>query len=104
MGLFSMSTGARGYHRFATVLAFVAIPSFGRRFWRHCLNSSRVTALRDSGRIDEAAALALQWLEEKDVTATAQNFAADVLISAGHYRNALKAEPAVRIPSSAQEM
>jgi tetratricopeptide (TPR) repeat protein len=50
-------------------------------------------ALREEGRVTEAAALAKKRLAEKDMPPWSRNTAIDILISAGAYEAALNAEP-----------
>jgi tetratricopeptide (TPR) repeat protein len=61
----------------------------------------RVTALRETGRLDEAAAAARAVAARSDVTVGVLNTAIDVMISAGQYRAALAAAPP---PLPADEM
>jgi tetratricopeptide (TPR) repeat protein len=51
-----------------------------------------VFALREAGRIEDAAALATGWIQDENVPMESRNTAIDILISAGAYEAALNAE------------
>jgi hypothetical protein len=61
-------------------------------------------ALREAGKIAEAAALAKARVAEKGVPAWSRNVAIDILISAGAYETALAAEPPPCMPTTAREV
>ena len=54
--------------------------------------STEVDALREEGKIEDAAALATQWVQDEEITIESRNAAIDILISAGAYQTALRAE------------
>jgi tetratricopeptide (TPR) repeat protein len=102
--------------------ALTASLAFGRGAWRlyralgrlapYVLGSdyggtlafeSEAFALREEGKIAEAAALVKTRLLEPGVAAWNRNTAIDVLISAGAYEAALGAEPPPSIPRNARE-
>jgi tetratricopeptide (TPR) repeat protein len=65
--------------------------------------SYEVFALREAGKIAEAAALAKERVAEKVVTSWSRNVAIDILISAGSYHAALSAEPPPRMPTGTMD-
>jgi tetratricopeptide (TPR) repeat protein len=60
---------------------------------RHPAFLAKVVALRETGRLPEAAALAHACVADDTMPIASRNLAIDVLVSAGEYQAALAAEP-----------
>ncbi len=76
---------------------YLFAPSHGESVAFQC----EVFALREEGKIGEAAALAKAHITKKSVPAWSLNPAVDILISAGEYEAALSGEPTPHMPSRA---
>jgi tetratricopeptide (TPR) repeat protein len=93
----------RGAWRLFRALGRVAPYVFGSDYGGSLAFESEAFALREEGKIAEAAALVKAHLLDPGVAAWNRNTAIDVLISAGAYEAALGAEPPPSIPRNARE-
>lgn len=81
-----------GWSRMARAVGRAAPYIYGSQTGGAVRFNSEVSALREEGRIADAAALATKWVQDENVSITSRNVAIDILISAGAYQTALRAE------------
>lgn len=90
-----------GAWRLSRVLGRMAPSVFGSALGDSLAFDWEMSALREAGKVDEAANLAQERIDETSVPAWSRNAAIDLLISAGAYSAALAAEPPPCMPTSA---
>jgi tetratricopeptide (TPR) repeat protein len=93
----------QGAWRLSRLLGHAAPFLLGPRHGRDVAFQCAAFALRETGRIDEAVALVTAQLGDEDLSAWSRNVAIDVLISAGAYEAALRAEARPDGPASSRE-
>jgi hypothetical protein len=76
---------------------------FGSVFGGSLVFQSLAFALRDAGKVEAARAMALARIAEPDVPSRSRNAAIDLLISAGAYEAALRAEPQPYTPANSSD-
>jgi hypothetical protein len=76
---------------------------FGSVFGGSLVFQSLAFALRDAGKVEAARAMALARIAEPDVPSWSRNAAIDLLISAGAYEAALRAEPQPYTPANSSD-
>jgi hypothetical protein len=92
-----------GAWRVSRALGRAATYILGSTYGGNLKFHSEGVALREEGKLTEAAALATARLADKSVPALIRNVAIDILISAGAYETALRAEPLPFIPTRAHD-
>jgi tetratricopeptide (TPR) repeat protein len=94
---------SHGFWRLARALGRVAPYIFGSADGGGLAFQSDGLALRETGRVAEAAALAKAYIAQKGVPPWSRNVAIDILISVGEYQAALAAEPPALMPANARQ-
>lgn len=89
----------RGAWRASRALGRVATWVFGTAVGDILGFQWEISALREAGRLADAAELARARITERDFHPWNRNVAIDILISAGAYEAALRAEPATYMPT-----
>ncbi len=92
-----------GAWRWSRALGRIARYVFGSTMGEGLAFHWEVTALREAGKIAEAADLARTRVAERNLPPLSRNLAIDVLISAGAYAAALRAEPPPTMPGNARD-
>lgn len=94
---------ARGAWRLSRVLGRVAQPLLGSSLGGSLAFQCEAFAMRETGDLQGAVAMAKAHVAKSDIPAWSRNVAADILISAGAYAAALGAEPPPDMPSAARD-
>lgn len=92
-----------GAWRLSRALGRTARFVFGSAIGESLAFDWEMSALRQAGKVDEAADLARKRVAEKGLPAWSRNVAIDLLISAGAYSAALGAEPSPSMPTNARD-